>query len=189
LCALASGPILRAVPLTNQSCLDCHEQVPPEKRDKDAESNPAIEILRPDRFAKSVHGKLLCVDCHAGITGIPHDDKLPPAQCAPCHEKEAGAYAKSIHGMSHAMGASGADAAVQTADVVLMSDSLLKVPEAISRGRRTRAIVRQNIVFALGVKGLFLVLGAVGIATMWEAVIADMGVALLAIANAVRAFR
>ncbi len=88
-----------------------------------------------------------------------------------------------------AMGASGADAAVETADVVLMSDNLLKVPEAISRGRRTRAIVRQNIVFALGVKGLFLVLGAMGIATMWEAVIADMGVALLAIANAARAFR
>jgi len=88
-----------------------------------------------------------------------------------------------------AMGASGADAAVETADVVLMSDSLMKVPEAITRGRRTRAIVVQNIVFALGVKGLFLGLGALGIATMWEAVIADMGVALLAIANAARAFR
>ncbi len=88
-----------------------------------------------------------------------------------------------------AMGASGADAAVETADVVLMSDSLMKVPEAIARGRRTRAIVVQNIVFALGVKGLFLGLGALGIATMWEAVIADMGVALLAIANAARAFR
>jgi Zn2+/Cd2+-exporting ATPase len=87
-----------------------------------------------------------------------------------------------------AMGASGADAAVETADVVLMSDSLMKVPEAIARGRRTRAIVVQNIVFALGVKGLFLGLGALGIATMWEAVIADMGVALLAIANAARAF-
>jgi Cd2+/Zn2+-exporting ATPase len=88
-----------------------------------------------------------------------------------------------------AMGASGADAAVETADVVLMSDSLLKVPEAIMRGRSTRAIVFQNIVLALGVKGLFLALGAVGIATMWEAVIADMGTALLAIANAARAFR
>jgi Cd2+/Zn2+-exporting ATPase len=88
-----------------------------------------------------------------------------------------------------AMGASGADAAVETADVVLMSDSLLKVPEAITRGRRTRAIVFQNIALALGVKGLFLALGAVGIATMWEAVIADMGTALLAIANAARAFR
>ncbi len=88
-----------------------------------------------------------------------------------------------------AMGASGADAAVETADVVLMSDSLLKVPEAITRGRRTRAIVFQNIALALGVKGLFLALGAVGIATMWEAVIADMGTALIAIANAARAFR
>jgi Zn2+/Cd2+-exporting ATPase len=88
-----------------------------------------------------------------------------------------------------AMGTAGADAAVQTADVVLMSDTLSKVPEAITRGRRTRAIVMQNISFALVVKGLFLALGAVGIATMWEAVIADMGVALLAIANAARAFR
>jgi Cd2+/Zn2+-exporting ATPase len=88
-----------------------------------------------------------------------------------------------------AMGRSGADAAVETADVVLMSDSLAKVAEAISRGRRTRAIVMQNIAFALGVKGVFLGLGAFGIATMWEAVIADMGVALLAIANAARAFR
>ena len=88
-----------------------------------------------------------------------------------------------------AMGASGADAAVETADVVLMSDSLMKVPEAIALGRRTRAIVVQNIVFSLGVKVLFLGLGALGIATMWEAVIADMGVALLAIANAARAFR
>jgi Zn2+/Cd2+-exporting ATPase len=88
-----------------------------------------------------------------------------------------------------AMGASGADAAVETADVVLMSDSLMKVPEAITRGRHTRAIVMQNIAFALGVKALFLAMGAFGIATMWEAVIADMGVALLAIANAARAFR
>ena len=88
-----------------------------------------------------------------------------------------------------AMGRSGTDAAVETADVVLMSDSLLKVPEAILRGRRTRAIVLQNIVLALGVKAVFLTLGALGIATMWEAVIGDMGVALLAIANAVRAFR
>ncbi len=88
-----------------------------------------------------------------------------------------------------AMGGSGADAAVETADVVMMSDSLMKVPEAILRGRRTRAIVLQNIVFALGVKAAFLALGAFGVATMWEAVIGDMGVALLAIANAVRAFR
>jgi Cd2+/Zn2+-exporting ATPase len=88
-----------------------------------------------------------------------------------------------------AMGRSGADAAVETADVVLMSDNPGKVVEAIVRARGTRAIVIQNIVFALGVKGVFLALGAFGIATMWEAVIADMGVAIAAILNAARAFR
>jgi Cd2+/Zn2+-exporting ATPase len=88
-----------------------------------------------------------------------------------------------------AMGGSGSDAAVETADVVLMSDNPAKVGEAIARARRTRAIVMQNIVFAIGVKAVFLGLGAFGIATMWEAVIADMGVALAAILNATRAMR
>jgi Cd2+/Zn2+-exporting ATPase len=88
-----------------------------------------------------------------------------------------------------AMGRSGADAAVETADVVLMSDNPEKVVEAIVRARKTRAIVIQNIVFALGVKAIFLSLGAFGVATMWEAVIADMGVAIAAILNASRAFR
>jgi Zn2+/Cd2+-exporting ATPase len=88
-----------------------------------------------------------------------------------------------------AMGRSGADAAVETADVVLMSDNPGKVVEAIVRARRTRAIIIQNIVFALGVKAVFLSLGAFGVATMWEAVIADMGVAIAAILNAARAFR
>lgn len=88
-----------------------------------------------------------------------------------------------------AMGGSGADAAVETADVVLMTDSPARVPEAIRRGKRTRAIVIQNIVMALGVKAAFLVLGAAGVAGMWEAVGADMGVALLAILNAARAMR
>jgi len=88
-----------------------------------------------------------------------------------------------------AMGEAGSDAAVETADVVLMTDSPSKVVEAIRRGRHTRAIVLQNIVLALGVKGVFLALGAFGVATMWEAVIADMGVALAAILNATRAMR
>jgi predicted CXXCH cytochrome family protein len=105
---LAAGSPARAEALTNQSCLDCHEKTPPEKKDKDTESNPAIEILRAEPFSRSVHGKLQCIDCHVGIKDIPHDDKLPPAQCASCHEKEGKAYATSIHGMSHAMGASGA---------------------------------------------------------------------------------
>ncbi len=88
-----------------------------------------------------------------------------------------------------AMGASGADAAVESADVVLMGDAPSKVVESIRRARATRAIIIQNVVFALGVKGVFLALGAFGIATMWEAVIADMGVALAAILNSTRAMR
>ena len=88
-----------------------------------------------------------------------------------------------------ALGRSGADAAVETADVVLMSDNPAKIVEAIHRARKTRAIVAENIIFALGVKGAFLALGAFGVATMWEAVIADMGVALVAILNATRAMR
>ena len=88
-----------------------------------------------------------------------------------------------------ALGRSGADAAVETADVVLMSDNPAKIVEAIHRARRTRAIVAENIIFALSVKGAFLALSAFGVATMWEAVIADMGVALVAILNATRAMR
>jgi Cd2+/Zn2+-exporting ATPase len=88
-----------------------------------------------------------------------------------------------------AMGGSGSDAAVETADIVLMTDSPLRVADAIRRARRTRSIVIQNIVFALGVKAVFLLLGAGGIAGMWEAVIADMGVTLAAVLNATRAMR
>jgi Cd2+/Zn2+-exporting ATPase len=84
------------------------------------------------------------------------------------------------------MGALGSDAAIETADVVLMTDSPLKVADSIDVATRTRKIVWQNIIFALGVKLIFIVLGIFGIATMWEAVFGDMGVALLAILNATR---
>jgi Cd2+/Zn2+-exporting ATPase len=87
-----------------------------------------------------------------------------------------------------AMGA-GSDAAVETADIVLLTDEPSRVAEAISRARRTRAIVTQNIVFALGIKAAFLAMGAAGVAVMWEAVIADVGVALLAVANSLRAMK
>jgi predicted CXXCH cytochrome family protein len=107
-CLLVAGRALAADPIPNQACLDCHEAPPPDQKTKDADANPAIEVLRTSAFLKSVHGKLQCVDCHVSIKEIPHDDKLPPAQCATCHAKETQAYATSIHGMSHAMGASGA---------------------------------------------------------------------------------
>jgi len=85
-----------------------------------------------------------------------------------------------------AMGA-GTDAAVETADLVLVSSEPARVPEAIALARRTRSIVIQNIVFALGVKSAFLALGALGLAGMWVAVIGDVGVALLAVLNSMRA--
>jgi Cd2+/Zn2+-exporting ATPase len=88
-----------------------------------------------------------------------------------------------------AMGALGSDAAIDAADIVLMSDEPSRIPEAINVAKRTRAIVWQNIIFALGVKGVFLALGAFGFATMWEAVFADVGVALLAILNATRVLK
>ncbi|HID72075.1 MAG TPA: heavy metal translocating P-type ATPase, partial [Thermoplasmata archaeon] len=85
-----------------------------------------------------------------------------------------------------AMGALGSDAAIEAADVVLMTDEPSKLPEALMVAKRTRRIVWENIGFALSVKGMFLALGALGMATMWEAVFADVGVALIAILNSTR---
>jgi len=88
-----------------------------------------------------------------------------------------------------AMGALGSDAAIEAADIVLMTDEPLKLAQAIETARYTKRIVWQNIVFALGIKAVFLLLGALGIATMWEAVFADVGVALIAVFNAMRVMR
>ncbi len=88
-----------------------------------------------------------------------------------------------------AMGAMGSDAAIEAADVVLMDDNLAKLPKAVAIARRTISIARQNIVFALAVKALVLLLGAMGFANMWMALAADVGVALLAILNAARALK
>ncbi|NLG23832.1 MAG: HAD-IC family P-type ATPase, partial [Clostridiales bacterium] len=88
-----------------------------------------------------------------------------------------------------AMGGLGSDAAIEAADVVIMTDEPLRVAAAVSIARRTMAIVRQNIGLALGVKAAVMALGAVGAASMWAAVFADVGVAVLAILNAIRALR
>ncbi|MBQ9672979.1 MAG: HAD-IC family P-type ATPase, partial [Prevotella sp.] len=85
-----------------------------------------------------------------------------------------------------AMGALGSDMAVETADVVIQTDQPSKVLTAISVGRRTRRLVKQNVVLALGVKAAVMLLGLFGVATLWEAVFADSGVALLAVLNAMR---
>ncbi len=88
-----------------------------------------------------------------------------------------------------AMGALGSDAAIEAADVVLMDDNPSKVATAIRISRRTIAIARQNVVFAIGVKVAVLVLAAIGVATMWMAVFADVGVTVLAVANATRTLK
>ncbi|MFW6238661.1 MAG: heavy metal translocating P-type ATPase [Halanaerobiales bacterium] len=87
------------------------------------------------------------------------------------------------------MGALGSDAAIEAADVVLITDELSKLSGVLDIAARTRRIVRQNVSAALGIKTLFVVLGALGVATIWEAVFADVGVALLAVFNALRIIR
>jgi Cd2+/Zn2+-exporting ATPase len=88
-----------------------------------------------------------------------------------------------------AMGGLGSDAAIEAADVVIMTDEPSKIATAIRIAKKTRVIVLENIVFALGVKSIFLALGALGLASMWEAVFADVGVALIAIFNALRVLK
>ena len=88
-----------------------------------------------------------------------------------------------------AMGALGSDAAIEAADVVLMDDKPSKIPEAINIARKTMRIVRQNIIVSLTVKGLVLIITAIGIGNMWYAVFADVGVLILAVLNAMRALK
>src|ERR1035437_3391814 len=96
----------KAPTVPNSECMDCHEaEFKPRKKGQPSEW---IGVM-PEVFAKSVHAKLNCVDCHVAITENPHASTLPPAQCATCHQTEATQYATSIHSVSHQMG--GIDAA------------------------------------------------------------------------------
>lgn len=97
---------------------------------------------------------------------------------------DAPAMARSSMGI--AMGAAGTEAAIETADIALMSDDISNIPWLIKHSRRTLAIIKQNIIFALGVKSLFLILAFMGLATLWMAIAADMGASILVIFNALR---
>ena len=88
-----------------------------------------------------------------------------------------------------AMGGLGSDAAIEAADIVLMDDDPLKISKAIKISKKCLRIVNQNIYFAIGIKVLCLLLGAVGIANMWVAIFADVGVMVIAVLNAIRALR
>ena len=85
-----------------------------------------------------------------------------------------------------AMGSMGSDAAIEAADIVLMDDDVRKIASIVKMSRKTLRIVKQNVVFALSVKAIVLILGALGLASMWAAVFADVGVSVLAILNSMR---
>ena len=87
------------------------------------------------------------------------------------------------------MGALGSDAAIEAADIVLMDDDPIKISKAIRISRKCLRIVKENIVIALGVKAICLILGALGIANMWFAIFADVGVMIIAVLNAIRALK
>ena len=95
----------------------------------------------------------------------------------------------AISDIGIAMGALGADSAIEAADIVIMTDEPSKLVDAIDVAKATKQIVMQNIVIALGIKSVFLILGALGIAGMWEAVFGDVGVSILAILNSLRVLR
>ena len=88
-----------------------------------------------------------------------------------------------------AMGGMGSDAAIEAADIVIMTDEISKIATVIKISKKTLNIAKQNIVFALGVKLIVLILGALGIASMWLAVFADVGVSFIAIINSMRAMK
>lgn len=100
---------------------------------------------------------------------------------------DAPAMARASFGI--AMGAAGSDAAIETADIALMTDDLTKLPWIVSHSRRTLAIIRQNVVFSLAVKAIFVVLTFIGFATLWGAIAADVGASLLVVVNALRLLR
>ncbi|MBA1335083.1 MAG: ATPase [Firmicutes bacterium] len=143
----------------------------------------------------------------AGITGIDefYSGLLPDRKVEKVEELEKGSGSKgklvfvgdgindapvlARSDIGVAMGGLGSDAAIEAADIVLMTDEPGKLADAIRIARRTRSIVWQNIVFALGMKGIVMVLGAAGMATMWAAVFADVGVAVIAVLNSLRTLK
>ena len=95
----------------------------------------------------------------------------------------------AISDIGIAMGALGSDSAIEAADIVLMTDEPSKIVDAIYLSKRTMRIVKENIVFAIFIKVLVLILSAIGLSTMWEAVFADVGVSIIAIINALRVLK
>ena len=156
------------------------------------DKSAVVEVVARQVGIDEWHGDLLPEDkvaqverLKAALAGNPKA-KRRPAKLAFVGDGVNDAPVVALADVGMAMGGLGSDATIETADVIIQNDEPAKIATAIEIGRATRRIVWQNITLSLVVKGIVLVLGAGGLATMWEAVFADVGVAMLAILNAVR---
>lgn len=168
------------------------------------EAPAAIEALRENGIQKIVmltgdnEGTARAIGKLAGVDDLRYE-QLPEDKVEAIRQlvEEYGAVAMVGDGVNDApamatatlavaMGAAGTDAALETADIALMSDDLSKLPWLIQHSRRTLRVIKQNIIFALGIKVLFIVLSLIGFASLWMAIAADMGASLLVIANGLR---
>ena len=150
------------------------------------DTEAAAKAVARDLGIDEVHAQLLPADKVERVEGLLARKSSPSAALAFVGDGINDAPVLTRADVGIAMGALGSDAAIEAADVVLMDDNPAKIAAAMRISRKTLRIVKQNIWFALGVKGAVLLLGAFGVATMWEAVFADVGVAFLAILNAMR---
>ncbi len=150
--------------------------------------NKVAEHVAANLGVDEVHSELLPGDKVSEVERLLHE-KRKNAKLAFVGDGINDAPVLSRADIGIAMGAMGSDAAIEAADVVLMDDDPLKIAKAIKISRKCIAIVYQNIVFALGVKLVCLALGAFGIANMWTAIFADVGVMVIAVINAIRALR
>lgn len=152
------------------------------------DSLDVAEAMAREAGVDEVHARLLPEDKVAVIEGLQRENGNK-GKVAFVGDGINDAPVLAMADIGIAMGGLGSDAAIETADIVIMDDKPSKVALGIRIARRTRNTVMQNITFALGVKLVFIVLGIFGQATMWEAVFADVGVALIAVANAIRILR
>jgi Cd2+/Zn2+-exporting ATPase len=149
------------------------------------DNKPTAERVAREVGIDEVHAELLPADKVAAVEDLVR--RFTFVAMIGDGVNDAPAMGRATIGM--AMGAVGSDAAIEAADVALMSDDLSRLPWLIKHSRRTMGIIRQNVVLSLGVKVVFVLLTFGGFASLWSAIAADMGVSLLVIANALRLLR